>query len=599
MRFLFRNIEWLRTVEELFTLLSVRRRMFFVSVAFSAGAGLLQLAELRVLYVVVNVLVRNGMSEVAVLSRNILFAVIALFLISSFSGLLSYVSRRFVLRQMEEADTVLKSRVFSRLLELGKQFFDERGYSHLHSLIIRKTEMVTAQLQNVHTILSQSFFLLAYAVVLFVLSPVLATLSVIIVGFMITLHAFIAGRFRKVAIEEEASKGRIDRQIFQSLSGIPLVQSHSQEDAESDRFKELSSHEAKIRRSLLQSTEATRQVWDMGTTVALLLIAASMAWVIPAQAQEHASRFLLFFFVMRQAFASCSRIGDALFSYNRSLNGFNAIKGVLGESMKRYIPSAGVIPFTGLMQGVTINDLSFSYASGAPVLHNVSFTIPRGKITAIVGTTGSGKTTLMHLLMRFYDCPEHSIFIDGTDIRHFSLKSLRSNIAFMSQDVFMFDTSLRHNIAYGSADAEESMLRKAVERAYFHTVVDRLPDGWDTEMGDRGVMLSGGERQRAALARAFLKNADMWILDEPSSALDIKTEQHIHRSLQEAKGEKTILIVSHRLSTIKYADHIVVLDEGRVVEQGSFSELLAHKNLFYEYWESQRLDDVLERQPTV
>jgi len=209
-------------------------------------------------------------------------------------------------------------------------------------------------------------------------------------------------------------------------------------------------------------------------------------------------------------------------------------------------------------------------------------------MTAIVGPTGSGKTTIVNLLLRFYDCPPDSIFIDGVDIRKFSLKSLRQHMALVSQETLLFNDTLRANIAYGIDNISDKQIMDVIEKARLYDFIMKLPQGLNTLIGDRGVQLSGGEKQRVSIARAILKGSEILILDEATSSLDTRTEKLIQEAIEKAAENKTVIAIAHRLSTIKNADKIVVIEDGRIIEKGLMQDLLARKGKFYRYWQEQK-----------
>ena len=260
----------------------------------------------------------------------------------------------------------------------------------------------------------------------------------------------------------------------------------------------------------------------------------------------------------------------------------------LFDDTDKYYVKGGTVRFDGLKSGISCKNLSFSYDDEKDVLHNVSFEIPKGSMTAVVGPTGSGKSTLINLLMRFYDCPEGSLFLDGTDIRSFSLDHYLKHIASVSQETLLLHDTLRYNITYGLNTISDHDLMQVIERARLSDFIASLPKGLDTLIGDRGVRLSGGEKQRVSIARALLKGAEILILDEATSSLDSHTEKLIQEAIDEAVKDRTSIVIAHRLSTIQHADQILVLENSRLVEAGTLDALLQKKGKFSQLWEEQK-----------
>ena len=245
--------------------------------------------------------------------------------------------------------------------------------------------------------------------------------------------------------------------------------------------------------------------------------------------------------------------------------------------------TSGEMPFVELQKGIELKDLSFSYNGGTPVLQKTGFTIEQGKVTAIAGTSGAGKTTLVDLILRHYDPDQGNILVDGVDLRELDLASWRQAIGVVSQDVFLFHDTVDYNISLGRPDVNQEDIQNAARQAYAHDFILQLPQGYDTPIGDRGWNLSGGQRQRIALARAILKEPEILILDEATSSLDSESEQLIHDYMNEIRGTCTLVVVAHRLSTIRDADRIVVLEDGKVVEEGDWDGLLANGGVFASY----------------
>jgi ATP-binding cassette subfamily B multidrug efflux pump len=243
---------------------------------------------------------------------------------------------------------------------------------------------------------------------------------------------------------------------------------------------------------------------------------------------------------------------------------------------------------------VEFRNVTFQYANGKPVLKNVSFKVNPGEKIAILGATGSGKSTLVYLIPRFYDPVAGSILIDGVDIRRFKLSSLRRQIGMVPQDVFLFSGTIRENIAFGKPDASMEEIAKAAELAKIRDFIESLPDGYDTFVGERGVTLSGGQRQRITIARAILTNPKILIMDDSLSFVDSKTEQEIQLALTEVMKGRTTFIIAQRLSTIRNADRIMILDNGEIVELGTHEELMARNGAYRRIYETQFLGKSLE-----
>jgi ATP-binding cassette subfamily B protein/subfamily B ATP-binding cassette protein MsbA len=237
---------------------------------------------------------------------------------------------------------------------------------------------------------------------------------------------------------------------------------------------------------------------------------------------------------------------------------------------------------------IRFDDVGFEYRAGLPVLHNISLTVPAGKVVALVGPSGGGKTTLTDLVARFYDPTVGSVRINGIDLRDLRLGSYRNRLAIVPQETFLFDGTVKENIAYGARGASDDAILDAARRANAHEFIERLPEQYDTIIGERGVKLSGGQRQRISIARAILADPDILILDEATSNLDTESEQLIQASLAELLSNRTTFVIAHRLSTVTHADMIVVLHHGRIVELGTHAELLAIDGLYREMVERQR-----------
>ena len=305
-------------------------------------------------------------------------------------------------------------------------------------------------------------------------------------------------------------------------------------------------------------------------TVGAVLIYSNQTHGVAGLTTVDLVTFMLYISVFTQPI---KKMASFMEQYENGMSGFVRFTEVMDEPEETDAPGAVVpAPFRGR---IDFSHVSFSYEGGGEVLHDVSFTAEPGKTLALVGSSGGGKTTICHLLPRFYDIAAGHITIDGEDIRGMTLDGLRGQIGIVAQDVFLFDDTIFANIAYGMPGATREAVIEAAKRAQLDDYVRTLPDGYDTQVGERGAKLSGGQKQRVAIARVFLKNPPILILDEATSALDNITEYEIQRSLAELSDGRTTIVVAHRLSTVRGADEILFIEDGRIVERGTHEELMA------------------------
>ncbi len=272
--------------------------------------------------------------------------------------------------------------------------------------------------------------------------------------------------------------------------------------------------------------------------------------------------------------------------FQKGYSGFKRFLEVV-ETQPEIVDAPDAQELTDVQGTIDYQNVSFSYDDSSNVLQNIQIHIEAGKTIALVGPSGGGKTTLCSLLPRFYDVTEGSVSVDGKDVRSLTLKSLRSAIGIVQQDVYMFGGTIRENIAYGKPDATMEEIIEAAKNANIHDFIVSLPDGYDTDVGERGTRLSGGQKQRLSIARVFLKNPKILILDEATSALDNESEQHIQQSLERLAKNRTTIVIAHRLSTIRNADEILVLDDDGIQERGDHKTLLAKNGIYAKYYNMQ------------
>jgi subfamily B ATP-binding cassette protein MsbA len=484
----------------------------------------------------------------------------------------------------------MRKYIFGRYLSFGKLFFDRNNSGHLQNTLLNFTSSIAVQLKRLETIVSQLFMLLVYLVIMFMISWKLAVFISIV--FPVSRHILraLVKSIRKKSESHALIYGKLSGRISNILSCLSLVRLYSRDKDEKRKFSDLSNGIEKIETAIDKKMNLIEPLQEVIVLMVILLLISAMAFMfIKENGPNELGGFLVFFYLLKKA----QTYFGALNSMKASLAALTGPMSVIlqiADDKDKFFVSGGKVKFSGLKNGIKFDNLNFSYDKNARLLKNISLFVVKNETTAIIGPTGSGKTTLINLILRFYDCPPSSIFINDIDIRDYILDSLRAGFAVVSQDTWLFNDTLRNNITYGlDRHISEEEIYAAIEKARLHDFVVSLPDKLDTYIGDIGVRLSGGERQRVAIARAILKKAEILILDEATSSLDMKTEKLIQEAIDEIIGNKTVIVIAHRLSTIKNADKIVMIDKGEIVENGTSNELFAKKGKFYQYCDDGKL----------
>ncbi len=482
----------------------------------------------------------------------------------------------------------LRKIIFGRYLSFGKLYFDRTSVGHNATLLSQFTENVMMPLHTINTFVNSMFSLVVYLGIMSAISWQLTAFALPLFGLLFFIVRTAIKEIRNISRAMAARSGAMGKVAVEILSTMPLVKAYSSEKREQERYAEISDMQSRLTFRSVRLKELIMPMQETITLVCSILLFSGMLYLMVHSGQAaDATSFIVYFYLVLNA----SNKFGTLTSFRGVLANADGpadeLLKIFDNEDKEFVPD-GTKTFPGLKESIEFRNLSFSYPGRENVLQNVSFDIRKGQMVAIVGATGSGKTTLIHLMMRLYDCPPASIFIDGTDIRDLTATSLHKHCAIVSQETLLIHDSLRKNIAYGLDDVSEKRIADAVRQARLSDFIEKLPQGLDTLVGDRGVKLSGGEKQRVSIARALLKGADILILDEATSALDSQTEKLIQEAIDEAIHGRTAIVIAHRLSTIKHANTIVVLHEGRIVEEGPLQTLLDNKGAFHRLWEEQK-----------
>lgn len=407
----------------------------------------------------------------------------------------------------------------------------------------------------------------------------LAISTFILVPILTVLIVYFNKRMTKVTTGIFKDLGNFNAGVENAISGVRVVQAFANEPHEKGRFKVLNQA---YRKSKLMFYKVMGLSFSFNYFLMRLisLFALLFGAYFTINGEISYGEFVGFILLTNVFIRPIEKINNVIESYPKGFAGFKRFLEVM-DTEPAIQDEKDAKPAEAFRGDIAYNQVSFEYSDGKNVLNHINLSIKAGETVAFVGPSGAGKTTICNLLPRFYDVSVGEITIDGENIKRFTLPSLRAQIGVVQQDVFLFSGTVRENIAYGKLDASEEEIEHVVKLAHLSKVVEEMPDGLDTIIGERGVKLSGGQKQRLAIARMFLKNPPILILDEATSALDTETEQVIQASLEELAEGRTTLIIAHRLATIKHADRIIVVNETGIAETGTHDELLAQDNGAY------------------
>ncbi len=502
---------------------------------------------------------------------------------------LQYAASHFSTRSIHDFSHRARVALFSQYLSYSNRFFDDHHLIYLNDLMTTHVNLLGKAMLSIQGSIFALCSLAVYLVIMCSVAPLFTIGALLLLPVLRYATDRYIDRIRKESDRSADSQADLSRQIANSLSCMSLVKASSVEQEEKARFTDLSREVSEVNCRVQQSYFVLQPLQEGLILTFLFLLLIAFAPVGSSPSSYSLSTTAVFVLLLRR---SASSFGI----FNTLKGDFAAIKGPITAILaifrmpESYALASGQIVPGPLTAKLEIKNLNFGYTDTNPVLHGVSISIEKGSSVALVGATGAGKSTLVSLLMRFYDCAPGTILVDGQDIRSFDVSAWRRQIAYVSQDTFLLDSTLRENIVYAApGPVSEEELQDALVRSQLAAVVKRLPHGLDTQIGEQGVRLSGGERQRIALARALLRRTELFILDEATSALDSQTESALQLALEETLVGKTALIIAHRLSTIRRANLVYVMDHGRVVQSGPFDELRRSTGLFQSLWEAQQL----------
>jgi len=516
---------------------------------------------------------------------------ICMFLISAFAikNLFVYLNQQIIFRIQTKTAKKLRDDVFRSIIEMQLDYFNKNRVGNLMNYVYNDVENVNSSISSTFiNFLQNPFSIFVYAAVLLALSwklTLFAGLTSLMILFVIRQ---IGKNVRGLARNFQTKMGDLNSVLQEKFNGIKVIKSTAFEDVELDRFKSFTKD---FRQLGIKISQLRSMISPLNETMLIAAI-AMVLWFGGIQVFEGvmtANELLVFAFTLYSTMGPIKMLGDANSSMQMGLISVERLFEVL-DTKPAIINGTRAI--SGFSDSIRFENVSFKYNKEQPdapnVLDQVSFEISKGEMVALIGQSGSGKSTAVDLLMRFYDVDSGRITIDGIDIRDFDYKQLRKMIGVVSQEVILFNDSIEQNIAYGvHEEIDTTRIEQAAKLANAHNFIMEKPQQYDTMIGDRGIQLSGGQRQRLAIARAMVKNPELLIFDEATSALDNESEKVVQQAIDHAMEDRTALVVAHRLSTIKNADKIIVMERGKVVESGTHHELIDGNGVYKKLYDIQ------------
>lgn len=515
------------------------------------------------------------------------FALLIIFLLRGIASFMSSYSMEWIGRSVVKE---IRSELFTRLMRLPVSYYDKTNSGQLVTRLIYHVEQVSIAATKGLTVLVQdSVIVIGSLGVMFYYSWELALIVLLTGPIIAGLIVYISRRFRKLSKQIQEQVGEVTQISNEAIMGIREIRIFDGIDYESKRFEEVNenNHKSYMKRIITERLSMPIVQFIMAIALAVVVYSATQGHLLESFTP---GRFMAFMTAMIALLDPVKRLTGVNSILQGGIAAGESIFSLLDEAPEKDTGTQIIEKAKGNFE---FKDIAFSYNEGSEaVLKGITFTVKAGEKIALVGQSGSGKTTLVNLLPRFYDDWKGEITLDGHPLQSIKLLNLREQFAYVGQDVTLFNDTIRNNIAYGNMrHSSDDEVKKAAEAAYALEFIEKLPQGFDTQVGENGTLLSGGQKQRVAIARAILSNAAILILDEATSALDTKSERHIQNALERLLENRTTFMIAHRLSTIEKADKILMMDAGMIVESGTHKELLALKGAYSQLYNLQFKDN--------
>ncbi|MFP7362497.1 ABC transporter ATP-binding protein [Bacillus paralicheniformis] len=560
-------------IRRFFSYYKPHKRLFFIDFSSAIIVAVLELAFPLVVQWFIDTLIPGGDW------LEIVWVSIGLLLIYLLSTGLQYIVNYLGHKLGINIETDMRQELFQHVQRQSFRYFDNTKTGHIISRITNDLFDIgeLAHHGPEDLFIAVMTFFGAFWIML-TINVKLALVAVLFVPLLIILITYSNIRMNRAWRQMYSEIADVNARVEDSVSGVRVVQSFTNERFEISRFLKNNQKFRKAKLKGYKTMALTTAGTFLMTRLMILAVLVYGAWLSFSGNMSY-GEFVGFVLYVNVLFKPIDKISAILELYPKGMAGFKRFTELI-DTKPQIVDRKDAIDVQLLEGNIVFKNVTFGYEKHKPVLQGVDLSITAGETVAFVGPSGAGKTTISSLIPRFYDIDGGAITIDGIDIRDMTKRSLRSQIGIVQQDVFLFTGTLRENIAYGKLDATDEEIQRAAKMAHLEQLIESLPDGYETQVGERGLKLSGGQKQRIAIARMFLKNPPIFILDEATSALDTETEQVIQNALTELAKDRTTLVIAHRLATIRNADRIVVVTENGIAEEGTHDELVERGGIF-------------------
>lgn len=520
------------------------------------------------------------------------FSALIPFLIVGFTvvqGILIYSSNYLNTWVANKITIGVKRKLYEKLLSMDTSYFDQNNSGTILFRYSNDAELAsTGLINNLKQFLSKTFSSISLVCVLIYNSWQLAIIAIAVLGFFVYPMAKVRRKMKEIMERTVGNLSYVMTIYNETFAGNKTIRSFTLEDEFKNRFYKVTDLTFALAMKMVKGTNWLSPLMHIIMSIGIALVIGCGSYLI-VSGRISSGNFVAFIAALMMLYTPLKGVGNNYVSIQNSFLAIDRIFDIL-DLQPNIKDLSTAKELKEVKKGIKFEHVHFGYVPGREVLHDINLEIPVGTTMALVGNSGGGKTTISALLPRLYDIQKGSIKIDGANIKDISQNSLRKQIAMVFQDNFLFSGTIRENILLGNAQASEETIWNALKSACLDEFVKELPNKLDTEIGERGILLSGGQKQRLAIARAFVKNAPIVILDEATSALDNKSEKVVQEALDNLMKNRTVIVIAHRLSTIQNADKIVVINDGKIAEQGTHEDLLKQKGAYYALYAMQFKD---------